>query len=174
VLRVPRQVLVYLFRELGNGDREFLLLRRTEQWGGFWQGVSGAPEWGETDEQGAVREVFEETGFRVADTLQQIDFRYELLRDDDLDGDRWEHIYGPDVEAVPEEVYVAKVPTDAEPLLAPAEHDEFAWCSFEEASERLTWENNRLALVAARQFIVSGPDRPRVPLQLIRQTAAVN
>lgn len=155
MLRVPRQVLVYVFRRSQDGNVTFLLLKRTEQWGGFWQGVSGAPEWGESDEEGAVREVSEETGFSVASTLQPIDFRYELRRDEDPDKERWEHIYGPEVRAIPEEVYVAEVPNDADPRLSPYEHDIFKWCSFEEASGLLTWENNRRALTAAREFVAT-------------------
>jgi dihydroneopterin triphosphate diphosphatase len=158
-LRVPRQVLVYLYRYSPRVP-EFLLLRRTEQWGGFWQGVSGAPEWEESDTSGAIREVLEETGFSVADSLRQIGFRYDLVRESDLDGDRWDRLYGSDVKSIPEEVYVAEVPRGVDPRLAPYEHDAFRWCSFEQALELLTWENNRNALVAARAFIDSAKRRP--------------
>jgi 8-oxo-dGTP pyrophosphatase MutT (NUDIX family) len=154
VLRVPRQVLVYLYR-LHDGSLEFLVLKRTKEWGGFWQGVSGAPEPGETDKRGAIREVHEETGFSVASSLQPIDFRYELLREEDPDKERWEHVYGPEVRAIPEEVYVANVPDNRDPTLSPYEHDTYRWCSFKEASELLTWENNRRALKAAREFIAA-------------------
>ena len=149
MLRVPRQVLVYVFRDAGDDQPEFLLIRRTEEWGGFWQGVSGAPEWEETDEQGAVREVAEETGFDVADSIRPIDFRYELFRAADPDGERWEDLYGPGVDSVPEEVYVAEVPNGVDPVLAPAEHDAFVWCTYEEAFQLLEWEDNRRALSAA-------------------------
>lgn len=152
MLRVPRQVLVYLFRCSGDGGVEFLLLRRTEEWGGFWQGVSGAPEWGESDDEGAIREVREETGFRVASDLRRIDFRYELLRESDPDRERWEQVYGPDVHAIPEEVYVANVP-GTDPVLAPYEHEAFTWCSVKDALRLLTWENNQRALIAADHFI---------------------
>ena len=156
MLRVPRQVLVYVFR-YGTGDRglEFLMLRRTPQFGGFWQGVSGAPERHESDEEGAIREVEEETGFAISGSLQQIGFRYELHREDDPDRAQWEGLYGPEVEAIPEEVYVAAVPREAHPVLAPYEHDAFRWCSFDDALTLLTWENNRLALIAAREFIAN-------------------
>ncbi len=132
---------------------EFLLLKRTEQWGGFWQGVSGAPEWEESDVEGAIREVLEETGFSVAVGIEAVGFRYELRREEDPDSDRWERIYGPHIEVVPEEVYVAEVPVGVDPTLAPAKHDDFRWCSFTEALELLEWANNRDALVAARAFI---------------------
>jgi 8-oxo-dGTP pyrophosphatase MutT (NUDIX family) len=142
VLRVPRQVLVYLFRRSdGDRDFEFLMLRRTAQFGGFWQGVSGAPEWQERDDQGAIREVREETGFDIAASFQQIGVRYELRREDDLDGAQWEELYGPQADAIPEEVYVAEVLSSADPVLAPYEHDAFRWCSFDDALALLRWES---------------------------------
>ncbi|HMF87451.1 MAG TPA: NUDIX pyrophosphatase [Gemmatimonadaceae bacterium] len=156
MLRVPRQVLVYVFRHGDQDtDLEFLMLKRTAEHGGFWQGVSGAPEWHESDDEGAIREVREETGFAIAGALQPIGFSYELRRHGDPDEAQWERLYGPDVDAIPEEVYVAEVPSKAEPVLAPDEHDAFRWCSFDDALALLTWENNRRALVAARTFIVN-------------------
>ena len=146
-------MLVYLFRRSGDRTVEFLLLRRTEQHGGFWQGVSGAPEWSESDAEGAIREVLEETGFLVAGSLEPIDVRYELHREGDPDEGQWERLYGPDVDAITEEVYVAEVPGATEPMLAPYEHNAFRWCSFDDALRLLAWENNRRALTAAREYI---------------------
>ena len=152
VSRVPRQILVYVFRRRNAGGIEFLLLRRVDDRGGFWQGVTGAPEQQETDAQAAVREVLEETGFHVEPTIAAIDYRY-LLRPDTGDPAQWERLYGPEVTTVPEEVYVAEVPDGAEPVLAPAEHDAFTWCELETALELLAWEENRRALVSAHQHI---------------------
>jgi len=150
-LRVPRQVLVYLFRR--RAELEFLLLRRTERHGGFWQGVTGAPEWEESDVEGAVREVLEETGFVVADRIAAADVRYEILRESYSDRVEWERLYGPNVPVVPEEVYVAEVLLAIDPTLAPNEHDDFRWCTLEEALELLKWDTNREALVVAHDFI---------------------
>lgn len=52
--RLPTSVLVYCYRRTA-GDVEYLLLRRTAKYGGFWQGVTGAIEEGETLEQAAAR-----------------------------------------------------------------------------------------------------------------------
>ena len=65
IFRLPIQVCVFLFREQ-EGGREYLLLHRVPGAGAFWQGVTGAPEEGETLLQGAAREVLEETGFTPA------------------------------------------------------------------------------------------------------------
>jgi dATP pyrophosphohydrolase len=144
-------VLVYLFRRTGDGSLEWLMLLRTPQGGAFWQGVSGAPEWGEPDRDAAVREVREETGFETAHCLLPIDFRYELRRPA-ADAD-WERLYGPGVDSVPEEVYVAEVPHGRDPTLDPVEHVAWRWCAVGAASDLLVWEENRRALDAARAFV---------------------
>jgi diaminopimelate epimerase len=154
-LRVPRQVLVYVHRRAAGGEREFLLLRRTPEHDGFWQGVSGAPEWGEPDEEAAVREVQEETGLDVSERLLPVGYRYEL-RKAEVEGwaaAAWERLYGLGVENVPEEVYAAEAPAGWEPTLAPEEHDAHRWCTLDEALELLKFEENREGLrVAARSL----------------------
>ena len=59
--RLPIQVCVFLFREQEDG-REYLLLHRVTELGAFWQGVTGAPEEGETLLRGAAREVLKRRG----------------------------------------------------------------------------------------------------------------
>ena len=53
--RLPIQVCVFMFREEEDG-RDYLLLHRVTEQGAFWQGVTGAPEEGETLLHGALRE----------------------------------------------------------------------------------------------------------------------
>lgn len=75
-MRRPFTVLVYPIRRTSDGKSwEYLLLRRTAEREGFWQGVSGSLELGEDFEEAARRELFEETGF-VPDELVQIDYSY--------------------------------------------------------------------------------------------------
>jgi lipoyl(octanoyl) transferase len=143
--RVPRQVLVYLHRR----DR-FLLLRRTPELGGFWQGVTGAPEPGEADLDAAIREVREETGYDVADSIRPVDYRYEIRSGPD--SLYWSTLYAPGVEAVPEEVFMAEA-GPGEPTLQPGEHTEFRWCRLDEALELLHYPDNRTALERAAALL---------------------
>ena len=145
--RVPRQVLVYLHR-----GGKFLLLLRTPELGGFWQGVTGAPDHGETDLDAAIREVREETGFDVARTIRPVGYRYEIRPGPD--SLYWSSLYEPGVEAVPEEVYLAEA-GEGEPRLQPLEHIEFRWCSVDEALELLYYENNRVALARAAGLLTT-------------------
>jgi 8-oxo-dGTP pyrophosphatase MutT (NUDIX family) len=145
-LRVPRQVLVYIHRP----GPEFLLLRRIERLGGFWQGVTGAPEWGEPDADAAVREVREETGLDARGRLRVIDHRYVLRRPPEAT--EWDRLYGHGIEEVPEEVFAAEASAGWEPTLS-LEHDEYRWCTVEEAISLLKFEGNREGLRAAARSL---------------------
>jgi 8-oxo-dGTP pyrophosphatase MutT (NUDIX family) len=118
-------------------------MHRVPRGGGFWQGVTGAPLWDESDEQAAAREVREETGFEVE--IEPLDFRYELHRKEE-DAELWARLYEPGTKIIPEECYAAEVPPGSEPTVDRVEHDEYRWCSFEEAAGLLKWEENRRAL----------------------------
>jgi 8-oxo-dGTP pyrophosphatase MutT (NUDIX family) len=108
--RVPRDIVVHLFRRAH--PKQLLMLRRTPERGGFWQGVSGAPVVGETDREAAVREIREETGFDVEGSLFSLDVAsgYRL---DPARQERWQRIYGPDVQTVQVSSFAAEVPDRA-------------------------------------------------------------
>ena len=135
--RVPRDVSVQLFRREKAGVR-FLMLRRTPARGGFWQGVTGAPLHGETNEAAALREVQEETGWDVSASLQSLDLSYSYALRDEL-RDRWDRVYGPDVSDVEVVSFAAEVPVGPDPILDGEEHDRFGWFGFEEAEALLDW-----------------------------------
>jgi diaminopimelate epimerase len=143
-LRVPRQVLVYVHR----AGPEFLLLERIPENGGFWQGVTGAPEWGESDDDAARRELREETGLGARP--RPIGFRYEIRP---AEGGRWRELYGPGIEAVPEEVYEVEAPHDWEPTIDHREHTAYRWCLLDEALALLGWEDNRRGLEAVARSL---------------------
>ncbi|MBD0338360.1 MAG: NUDIX pyrophosphatase [Thermoleophilia bacterium] len=138
--RLPRQVFVLLHRS----GPEVLLLRRTLD--GLWQGVTGAPEPGESDLEGAVREVREETGFDVGGTIEPLGFAYSFPVPD-----AFARLYAPGVEIIDEATFAAAVPPGRDPVIS-REHDDFRWCSLAAAEERLFWPENRRALqvLAAR------------------------
>ena len=143
LLRVPRQVLVYVHRP----GPEFLLLRRRPDLGGFWQGVTGAPEWWESDDEAARRNLLEETSLHVQP--RRTGWVYPLHPSP---GDRWEELYGRGVASVPETVYAAAAPPGWEPALGP-EHTEDRWCTAGEAVQLLHRDEHRAALEAVYRFL---------------------
>jgi dATP pyrophosphohydrolase len=136
--RHPIQVLVYCFRRKSSRV-EYLMLRRTAEYDGFWQGVTGAPEGEETILEGAMRELSEETSLFPA-RLYQVDFSYTFPVKDE-----WKWAYHPDVKLIDECVFLAEITDDADPVLS-FEHDSYEWASFARAMELLKWPNNRDAL----------------------------
>jgi len=128
-------------RRTGDGQAwEYLLLRRTAEREGFWQGVTGAVEPGESFDEAARRELLEETGF-APDELVKIDYSYTFPVEE-----RWRSQYEPDVMEITEHVFLAILDSGAEPKIDPKEHDRWAWCSFEEALRKLRWPGNIEAL----------------------------
>jgi dATP pyrophosphohydrolase len=138
----PRSVQVVVFAE-GASGRDFLLLRRVASFGAFWQTVTGSLETGENHRQAAVREVMEETGISACEG-DLIDLG--LVNTFEIPP-LWRARYAPGVTRN-EEVCFALRARRVEPRIDPAEHDAFAWVSFEDAMEMFYWESNRRALAA--------------------------
>jgi lipoyl(octanoyl) transferase len=130
-------VQVWLFRRQGT-QTEYLVLRRTDARGGFWQPVTGRVEPGETPTAAARREVWEETGQATEPTALG-------LVETSLMNAAW---FAP-AAAGPvfnrEHAFAAPVGTDAVQLQAD-EHDAYAWLPFEAAFARLHWAGHRRAL----------------------------
>ena len=136
--RVPRDVLVYLYRWRGHAP-ELLMLRRAPVRGDFWHWVSGEPLPGESDREAAIREVREDTGLDVAATIFPLGYRYAYpLRPERRE--RWLELYGPPAvtRISGRDLRRAGTPVRWEPRLDD-EHNAYAWCSFTEAERRLSW-----------------------------------
>jgi diaminopimelate epimerase len=141
-LRVARHVLVYVYRP----GPEFLLLERTPPHGGSWQGVGGAPEWGESDDDAARRRLAEQTGLNAAPA--PVAFSHELRPGDE----DWASLYGPGVDAVPEYVYQVGVPADWVPRLDPRRHVAYRWCLLDEALDLLEEDHRKGLKEVARSI----------------------
>ena len=145
-MRIPIQVLVYPVRKT-NGEWEYLMLKRVDNRGGFWQGVTGAPENEEILSEGAKRELYEETGYYLSNLIKT-DISYIIPMED-----RWIDIYPEGTKEIPEYLFIAKIDVSGPPKIDPIEHNDWKWCSYEEAMELLSLEDNKRALDFVHKFL---------------------
>ncbi len=145
-VRIPIQVLVYPVRKTNN-DWEYLMLKRIISRGGIWQGVTGAPEGNETNAEGAKRELFEETGYKVFTLIKTDQYYIIPMRD------KWKDIYPKNTKEIPEYLFIAKISEPGPPQIDPIEHDDWKWCKYEEALDLLSWENNKSAIEFVHKFL---------------------
>jgi 8-oxo-dGTP pyrophosphatase MutT (NUDIX family) len=127
----PGVVDVYVIRPRSEGWRVLVLQRgRDTRCPGAWEAVHGRLEPGERPEQGAVREVREETGLEVA-RLYNVTVQPFYL-----------HVTGTVQLAI---VFAAFVDEPADVRLGP-EHVRCEWLSIEDAADRFVWPRERSAL----------------------------
>lgn len=131
---------------LADSDRErrYLLLKRIESYGGFWQSVTGSLEGDETHKQAAIREMREETGISASD-----DDLIELGIVNTFEiPPQWRSRYEPGVTHNEEMCFALRI-NETDIRLDPIEHESWCWVSYEQAMEMLFWESNKRALTAA-------------------------
>ena len=145
-MRIPIQVLIYPVRKTKDYF-EYLMLKRVNNRGGFWQGVTGAPENNETLSEAAKRELYEETGYSPLNLIKT-DISYIIPMED-----RWKDIYPEDTKEIPEYLFIAKIDVSSPPKIDPIEHNDWKWCSYEEAMNLLSLEDNKRALDFVHRFL---------------------
>ena len=97
----------------------------------------------------ARREFAEETGLTPA-LFEDADFTYTFPL-----ADRWRAKYNWDTDVITEHVFVAIVEGAPDPVLSPHEHDEFRWCSLDEALALMYWDSNMESLVHCAKLLDS-------------------
>lgn len=158
---------------LRTPEGRYLLLKRVEHEGGFWQPVTGLIEPGESPTQAAIREVREETGL---DLMHEVPESKSLRVTDDEAATSSPLLALPYVHAfafseprdplprfIREYSFLAMVPALASIRLNPAEHEAFR---FEEAATALAlvpWKGNRRALLLSER-LCHAEISPRDPL----------
>lgn len=110
--RLPIEVFIVVRRA-----DEYLVVHRVPTGGGYWHGIAGGVEGGETPDQAAERELFEETGLAVRPLPLRTPFTYDEII---------------------VHTFLVDVPPAWEPELN-EEHDDYRWCSRDDAVELLYW-----------------------------------
>ena len=147
-MRQPQNIHVYPYRETKRGVYEYALLRRADnpEW---WQGVSGGVEEGETPEQAALRELFEEAGIPSNLPLYRLDTVSYLPCELFAEHDAW----GKDIVVCP--MFHFAVPYDGEIKLS-EEHTETQWAGFAAAYALVYWHDQKTALWELNQRLLRG------------------
>jgi bis(5'-nucleosidyl)-tetraphosphatase len=125
-----------LFRDTG-GSRKYVLLKYPA---GHWDFPKGNVEKGESEGQTVLREVREETGL---DDVKLIDgFRRKI-----------EYFYRRDGKSVHKEVVFLLAETKKDDVKLSFEHQAYGWVSFQEALEKVTYNNSRRTLQQAHKYL---------------------
>ena len=123
---------VWIYSTNDRGEARVLLLKLVPERGSHYHPMTGAVEPGESVEAGALREVFEETGFRSRGELIPLDFDFSY------EG-RWGRAH--------ETAFALEAePGCPEPALDPAEHVGYAWVRLDEARTLVHHDVHREAL----------------------------
>ena len=136
--RAPFNVLVFPYRKVADDEFKYALLKRSDA--GFWQGIAGGGEDGETLLETAKRETYEESGippnssFLPLDTVEPVPVTH--FRDS--------HLWGEDVYVIPQYCFGVLVKDSG--LVLSREHTEYRWLMYEDAHRMLEYDGNRTAL----------------------------
>lgn len=126
--RINVQVILYT----RNPEFKMLILKRTQERGGFWQPISGGIEEGESTYDTIKREVFEETGFQDIEKIHDLDYTFTYKAPISR---KWmrDICFGVEIDRI----FNVKLSD---------EHEEYIWCNEKEAKQILHWKYNLIAL----------------------------
>ena len=135
---LPIKVQGIVYRQRRGGDVEILLLKRSEEDGGFWQMLTGTMEMNESVEECLVRELREETGITNPKSISEEVYRFSWQKAD---------------YAVVELVFGIEVFARDEVKIS-HEHQEYQWVSIDEAASILPHQSGKNALQAFEDIVL--------------------
>ncbi len=116
----------------------FLLLRRIERLGGYWQPITGTKEDNETLIVAAMREIAEETGLSNIQLHPEPDYVFTFEKC----GKQYQE-------------FTFAAQTNETNIRLSSEHSEYSWLPFNSALNLLFWETNKQALRAIYQKLAA-------------------
>ncbi len=145
--RAPFQVFVYLHRMSKENELEFALFRRSDA--GYWQGIAGGGEDGESPIEAARREAFEEANIPTNSMFHRLDtnvclpvIAFESYKD-------WDN----NLFVIPQYYFAVEY---CGPITISSEHTEVAWFAYAECEKRLHWDSDKTALWELNQRLLTG------------------
>jgi dATP pyrophosphohydrolase len=152
--RAPFQVLVLPYALGPDGKPSYAVFRRADL--GVWQAVAGGGEVGETPEQAARREAWEEARVPLDALFRRLAAVGQVPTTSFRDRTHWP----PGLTTIPE--YCFAVAAAPEAVRCSAEHDLVEWLPYPAARERLHWASNRVALAELHAALTGAPTAERV------------
>ena len=146
--RAPFQVLVLPFRISEFGEYEFAIFRREDA--GYWQGVAGGGEVGETIQEAALREMNEEANIPISVPFYQLKTMTYMPVYFFKAREQWPQ----DQYVIPGYCFAADASGISIELSH--EHTEYKWVSYDDAAKMLYWSNNKTALWELKERLRNG------------------
>lgn len=140
MLELPLKIEAIVFRK-NRSTIEYLLVKRTETDGGFWQPITGTVHDGEKLIECLSRELGEETGITKTKSISDIIYQFD-----------WRKNSG---QAICEFAYAVEVSVDSVIKLNPNEHDAYKWEKYEDAKNTLFTDNNKNAIDKVNDYLTS-------------------
>ncbi|MHA2226972.1 MAG: NUDIX domain-containing protein [Candidatus Hodarchaeales archaeon] len=135
---------------------EFLMIKRATL-SYNWQCVSGLVEKGESLLDCAKRELFEETGYIPARKLP-LNIPHELYTENEEDeGEKIPPQLQEELEEITFYNFLARIDQPQDPMLNPAEHTDWKWCSFEMAHRIIKWAVKKKLLRFVYNHLIRNP-----------------
>ncbi len=128
--RVNVQVFVFT----RNPKFMVLILKRIPERDGYWQPISGGIEEGEKPIDAIKREIYEETGIKELERI--IDLKYSFI---------FKTLWHGKLTKMREICFAIEIKKE-KPIRISNEHEEYKWCTEDEAKKFLKWEHNIIAL----------------------------
>lgn len=110
-----------------------LILKRVPEREGHWQPISGGIEEGEKPIDTIRREIYEETGIQELERI--FDLNYSFI---------FTTMWHGKLTTMREICFAAEIKKE-KPIKISNEHEEFKWCTEDEAKKFLKWEHNIIA-----------------------------
>jgi dATP pyrophosphohydrolase len=133
---------------------EVLLLERADR-PGFWQSVTGSQTAGESLEETALRELFEETGLDAKHYGLSNWGKHNVFEI----YPHWRHRYAPGVTHNTEHVFGVQVLEPLAITISPREHLAYAWLPWREAADKaFSWTNVQAILELPARLQEARPD----------------
>lgn len=135
-----------VFRKGKNEIRYLLICYGTKE-KSWWDFPRGQIEEGETEEEAAKREIFEETGIKDLKFRPDFQESYKYFFRGQKPEDKNELIFKENI------IFLAE--TKEKRIKLSFEHYDFAWLPYEEALEKLTFKNSKEILKKANQCLIT-------------------